>query len=87
MTRLDPVRLLAVARKEARQLRRDRRSLGLAFLLPLLLLVFFGYAISWDVRDIALAVVDQDGSAIQDRSGNDHLGIFDSFVFDEDQGR
>ena len=63
MTRLDPVRLLAVARKEARQLRRDRRSLVLAFLLPLLLLVFFGYAISWDVRDIALAVVDQDGSA------------------------
>lgn len=34
-----------------------------------------------------ISAVDQDGSAIQDRSGNDHLGIFDSFVFDEDQGR
>ena len=55
-------RLLAMARKEALQLRRDRRSLLLAFLLPLLLLVFFGYAITLDVRDIALIVVDQDRS-------------------------
>ncbi len=62
MTRLDPVRLWAMARKETLQLRRDRRSLLLAFALPLLLLVIFGYAIVWDVRDIALAVVDQDRS-------------------------
>ena len=60
--RLDPSRLWAMARKETLQLRRDRRSLILAFLLPLLLLVLFGYAIIWDVRDIALAVVDQDRS-------------------------
>jgi ABC-2 type transport system permease protein len=56
-------RLGAVAGKEARQLARDRRSLALAFLLPLLLLVFFGYAISWDVRAIRTAVWDQDGTA------------------------
>ena len=62
-TRLDPARLWAMARKETIQLRRDRRSLLLAFALPLLLLVLFGYAIVWDVRDIALAVVDQDRSA------------------------
>lgn len=52
-----------MAGKEALQLRRDRRSLMMAFLLPLLLLVFFGYAISWDVREIGLAVLDEDGSA------------------------
>jgi ABC-2 type transport system permease protein len=62
MTVLDPHRLWAVARKETIQLRRDRRSLLLAFALPLLLLLLFGYAIDWDVRDIALAVVDQDRS-------------------------
>jgi ABC-2 type transport system permease protein len=56
-------RLLAIARKETIQLRRDRRSLLLAFLLPLLLLVFFGYAITLDVRDIRLAVLDQDRSS------------------------
>jgi ABC-2 type transport system permease protein len=33
----------------------------LAFVLPLLLLLFFGYAITWDVRDIPLAVLDEDG--------------------------
>jgi ABC-2 type transport system permease protein len=37
--------------------------MALAFLLPLLLLVFFGYAISWDVRAIRTAVWDQDGTA------------------------
>jgi ABC-2 type transport system permease protein len=60
---LDLVRLAAIARKEALQLRRDRRSLLLAFALPLLLLVLFGYAISLDVTDIELAVVDQDRTA------------------------
>jgi ABC-2 type transport system permease protein len=56
-------RLLAVARKEVIQLRRDTRSLVLAFLLPVLLVVLFGYAISWDVEDIGMAVLDEDGSA------------------------
>jgi len=56
-------RLLAIARKEALQLRRDRRSLLLAFLLPLLLLVFFGYAVTLDVAEIRLAVLDQDRTA------------------------
>lgn len=56
-------RLLAMARKEAIQLRRDPRSLLLAFALPVLLLVLFGYAISWDVGDIQMAVLDGDHSA------------------------
>jgi ABC-2 type transport system permease protein len=55
-------RLLAIARKEVLQLSRDSRSIVLAFLLPLLLLVLFGYAISWDVRDVPTAVWDQDRS-------------------------
>ena len=57
---IDPVRLRAVARKEWIQLRRDPRSMILAFVLPLFLLIFFGYAISWDVDDIPLSVVDHD---------------------------
>jgi ABC-2 type transport system permease protein len=56
-------RLLAVARKEILQLSRDRRSMTLAFLLPLLLLLLFGYAISWDIREIETAVWDADGTA------------------------
>lgn len=60
---IDRVRLLAVIRKEFLQLRRDTRSLVLAFAMPLILLVFFGYAITWDVNHIATAVVDQDHGA------------------------
>ncbi|MGH7546085.1 MAG: ABC transporter permease [Gemmatimonadota bacterium] len=56
-------RLLAVARKEVLQLRRDVRSLILAFALPVLLVVLFGYAITWDVREIEMAVVDHDATA------------------------
>jgi ABC-2 type transport system permease protein len=58
-----PARLLAIARKETLQLRRDRRSMLLAFVMPLLLLVFFGYAITLDVDRLRLAVLDQDRSA------------------------
>jgi ABC-2 type transport system permease protein len=60
---MDPVRLLAIARKEWIQIRRDKRSLALAFVLPLFLLLFFGYAITWDVDDIPIAVLDQDRSS------------------------
>jgi ABC-2 type transport system permease protein len=57
---VDRVRLFAVANKEWIQLRRDRRSMILAFVLPLFLLLFFGYAITWDVNDIRIAVLDGD---------------------------
>lgn len=61
--RLSATRFLAIARKEWIQLRRDPRSMALAFLLPFALLIFFGYAITWDVRNIEIAVLDQDRSA------------------------
>ncbi len=60
---LNLTRLLAIARKEMIQLRRDPRSLALAFALPVLLLIIFGYAISWDVRNIRMAILDHDRSA------------------------
>src|SRR5690348_59502 len=53
-------RLWAIARKEAIQLKRDARSLGLAFVLPVIMLVLFGYAITTDVEHITTAVVDRD---------------------------
>ena len=60
---MDVFRLLAMARKEWIQLRRDSKSMILAFALPLFLLLFFGYAITWDVDDIQIAVLDGDHSA------------------------
>ena len=57
---LSAQRLLAVARKESLQLGRDPRSLIMAFLYPALMIVFFGYVITFDIRDIKVAVFDQD---------------------------
>ncbi len=56
-------RLLAVARKEAIQIRRDTRSLAMAFAIPMLLIVMYGYALTLDVDDLRTIVYDQDGSA------------------------
>ncbi len=52
----------AIVVKEFRQLRRDRRTLAMMIALPLLLLVIFGYAASFDVTSIP-AVVEGPGAA------------------------
>jgi ABC-2 type transport system permease protein len=57
------VRLLAVARKEMTQLRRDPRSLWMAFAIPILLLVLYGYALTLDVNNLTTIVYDQDATA------------------------
>lgn len=56
-------RLLAIAKKELIQLRRDRLTLGMMVMLPVLQLVLFGYAINMDVRNIRTVVLDQDRTA------------------------
>ncbi len=53
-------RTAAIARKEMLHIVRDRRSLGLALALPLVLLVFFGYALSLDVDRIPTMIFDRD---------------------------
>jgi ABC-2 type transport system permease protein len=50
----------AIIRKEIYHLLRDFRSLYLAFALPLLLILLFGYALSLDVEHVETVVVDQD---------------------------
>ena len=55
-------RLLAVAKKETREILRDPITLGIAIVLPVLMMFLFSYAISLDVKEIALAVVDEDNS-------------------------
>lgn len=62
-TRLSLSRLLAISRKEILQLRRDPRSMGLAFVLPALMVLLFGWVITFDVKHIRMAVLDQDVTA------------------------
>jgi ABC-2 type transport system permease protein len=56
-------RVLVVAKKELLQLRRDRMTLAMMIVLPLLQLLLFGYAINTDVRHVPLLLFDQDRSA------------------------
>jgi ABC-2 type transport system permease protein len=53
-------RIIAQARKELTQIRRDRLALILALVLPLILLVLFGTAISLEVKDLPVVVQDLD---------------------------
>ncbi|MPZ19009.1 MAG: ABC transporter permease subunit [Luteitalea sp.] len=54
--------VLAVARKEMRQVRRDTRTMALVLVMPMFFLWLFGYALNFDIRDVPLAVQDRDGS-------------------------
>jgi ABC-2 type transport system permease protein len=56
-------RILAIMRKETLHIRRDPRSLYMAIGLPIVLLLLFGYAITFDIRHVAVAVADLDGSS------------------------
>ena len=55
-------RVLALVRKEMRQLLRDRSNLALGIVLPGLLTLLFGYGLSMDVQQARVAVVLQDTS-------------------------
>jgi ABC-2 type transport system permease protein len=53
---------LAVGRKEFRQIVRDRRTLMILLFIPVFFLVLYGYALNFDIRHIAIAVQDSDGT-------------------------
>ncbi|MBB4954909.1 ribosome-dependent ATPase [Agrobacterium vitis] len=61
--RFDPGRLWAYARREMLEVLRDRARLVFALAGPALLLLTFGYGISFDVEHLPFAVYDQDQSS------------------------
>jgi ABC-2 type transport system permease protein len=52
-------RIFAVVKKEFLQMKRDRMTLGLIFMIPLIQLILFGYAIQTEVKHIPTVVFDQ----------------------------
>jgi ribosome-dependent ATPase len=58
--RFDPGRLWAYARLEAMEILRDPIRLAFAFLGPIILMLAFGYGITFDVENLKFAVFDQD---------------------------
>lgn len=57
------VRLRAIVKKESIQILRDPFSLAMAFIMPLMLLFIFGYAISLDVDKLTTVVNDLDNTS------------------------
>lgn len=62
--RINLGRVEAVAGKEFIQVIRDPRSLALAIIIPILLLVLFGYALNLDIDNVPMAIWRQDNSQV-----------------------
>jgi ABC-2 type transport system permease protein len=56
-------RVAALIRKELRQVVRDPSSVAIGVVLPLMLILLFGYALSLDVKNVPIAVVLEDPSS------------------------
>jgi ABC-2 type transport system permease protein len=59
---MKPSRTWAIARKEFLHIFRDARSLALVILMPAILMLLFGYAVTLDVKKVSMAVLDRDRS-------------------------
>ena len=55
-------RFLAVARKEVVQILRDSRSLIIVVIMPVILVLLFGYGVNLDLKGLPVYVYDRDGS-------------------------
>ena len=55
-------RLMAVAKKEIIQILRDSRSLIIVVLMPVTLMLLFGYGVNLDLKGLPVYVLDRDGS-------------------------
>jgi ABC-2 type transport system permease protein len=60
-------RVLAVIRKEIRHILRDKRTMAMIIMMPLIQLLIYGYAIQSDVKHLATAILDEDQSPMSRR--------------------
>ncbi len=63
MSGLFVVQVLAVLRKELRQITRDRRMMAVLVLAPALQLIVFGYAANFEIEELPTVFCDHDGTA------------------------
>ncbi len=72
-------RTFSVLRKETREILRDPYTLGIALVMPLVMLFLFAYGVNTDVRNIQMVVLDFDQSALS----RDYIqAFFSSGYFD-----
>ncbi len=72
-------RLIAIILKEFIHIKRDRRTLMLLIFFPALLLLIFGYAIDFDVKNVEIGVLDFDNSK-ESREFIEMFTLYEHFV-------
>ena len=82
-------RIWAIAKKEFIHIYRDWRSLGLVILMPAILMLLFGYAVTLDVKKVPIAVLDHDGTQesllfVHRFTGSPYFKLY-GFVLDEEE--
>jgi ABC-2 type transport system permease protein len=63
---MDLKRTWAISRKELIHIRRDPISLLQIILLPIVLLLLYGYALTFDIKNVTLAIYDQERSQLSE---------------------
>lgn len=66
------LRMRMIMWKEFVQISRDPRLLGVVVVIPIIMLLLYGYAINFDVKNLRLAVYDQDAS----RASRELINVF-----------
>jgi len=56
-------RIVAIAKKESLHIVRDLRSLLIVILMPVIMLLLYGFALNTDIRNIRLTAVDRDNTS------------------------
>ena len=72
------IRISAIVRRILRQLRRDRRTIALVFVTPIVILSLIGYLLRGSASAVTFDVVDSDHSAVSQRLTNQLLGSQDA---------
>jgi ABC-2 type transport system permease protein len=71
---MDPVRTWAVFRKELIHIKRDPASLIQVILIPIMLLLINGWALSFDVKHVPMAVYDREQSQVSENFVKEFIG-------------
>ncbi len=71
---MDFKRTWAISRKELIHVRRDPISLLQVILLPVILLLLYGYALTFDIKNVTIAVYDQENSQLSEDFINQFRG-------------
>ncbi len=75
------IRIFAIAGKEWIQIYRDKRSLYNSIISPIIFVLLFGYALTVDVKNVSIAIFDQDKTStsrkyLEEFSHTEYLRIF-----------